>query len=189
MALTETEERTFPEQLFTEDGYRRALSIARRYLAYESPDTLAEFEPASLVNEAFIRLSATQLNVRNEQEGHAILSRTMRSVLIDAARSRQAAKRRGKREDVSVEGIVDQLSESSVTYYELMVNEALSILRKQDRRAAAVFELVHVMGLRIEDAAAALEVSLSTAKRDLQVASASLQATLSAPPKSSRNDE
>jgi RNA polymerase sigma factor (TIGR02999 family) len=132
-----------------------------------------------LVHEAYIRLidsGAAQFN----DVGHflAFASRVMRSVLVDNARKRTAAKRGGGAAlgELHEETWITEVDGDRVTD----LDEALTRLEQLDERQARMVEQRYFGGLTLEEIAATMDVSLATVKRDLRSARAWLAAELNA---------
>jgi RNA polymerase sigma factor (TIGR02999 family) len=101
----------------------------------------------------------------------------MRRILIDYARARVADKRGGEQRPVPLS---DDLGESVGLPIEqlLDLDTFLSELEQADPRAARVVELRFFGGLREEEVAEVLQVSVITVKRDWKAARAWLAARL-----------
>src|SRR3982751_4238781 len=80
--------------------------IAHQYMNRESPGHT--LQTTALVNEAYLRL-IDQKNVRWQNRAHffAIAAQTMRRILIDHARARNAAKRDGKIVRITLDKLSD----------------------------------------------------------------------------------
>jgi RNA polymerase sigma factor (TIGR02999 family) len=135
-------------------------------------------EPNAVVNELYLRLLGGQpLSFQDRAHFLAIAAQTMRRILIDHARSRAAGKRGGEQRRVplsdiqggTVEAMDDQLID---------LDDQLAALAAVDPRAARVVELRFFGGLREEDVAEVLQVSVITVKRDWKAARAWLAARL-----------
>jgi RNA polymerase sigma factor (TIGR02999 family) len=99
----------------------------------------------------------------------------MRRILIDYARARVADKRGGQQQRVglsAVDGVVFTASSEQLLDLDML----LSALATTDPRAARVVELRFFGGLREEDVAEVLQVSVITVKRDWKAARAWLAA-------------
>src|SRR5687767_5154738 len=114
---------------------RLAAAAARR----ERPDHT--LDAAALVNELFVRLSASKpLAFHDRVHFFAIAARTMRRILIDYARARVAGKRGGAAARVTltvVEGWVPAQSMEDL----LALEQALTRLEELEPRLARVVEL------------------------------------------------
>jgi RNA polymerase sigma factor (TIGR02999 family) len=164
------------EQLFplVYDELRRQ---ARRYMrAQPAGHTL---QATGLVHEVYIRL-VDQSAVEWKGRAHffGVAAKAMRSILVDHARARNAAKRGGATRAITLEdagGIAG--AEASVDV--LALHEALGQLAELDRRKSELVELRYFGGLGIEEAAAMLGISPATVKRDWTTARAWLRRELS----------
>ena len=150
--------------------------IAARLLQKERRDHT--LEPNAVVNELCVRLLGGQ-PVSYEDRAHffAIAAQTMRRILIDHARARVAEKRGGEQQRVPLsdaEGWTGAIPNEQL----LDLDTLLSALEQADPRAARVVELRFFGGLREEDVAEVLKVSVITVKRDWKAARAWLAARL-----------
>ena len=144
-------------------------------------------QATALVHEAYLRL-VDRRSVRWEGRAHflAVAARAMRSVLVDHARRRRAAKRGGAerggaewRLTLGAAGeVAGQEGEADVDV--LALDAALTRLAALDPRQARVVELRYFGGLSIEEAARALGVSHATVEREWKTARLWLKRELSA---------
>lgn len=151
--------------------YDELRQIAARRLAQERPGhTLS---PTALVHEAWMRLDGDDsLASADRRQFFAIAARRMRQVLVDHARRRDAAKRGGIREAITLSGFADERAEGSIDM--LALDQALEQLEAMDARKARVVELRYFAGLDMVDIAQTLDISRATAQRDWEVARAFL---------------
>ena len=156
--------------------YPQLRRIASRFLHNErNGHTL---EPNALVNELYLRLMGSEpLAYQDRAHFYAIAAQTMRRILIDHARARIAGKRGGEQERVSLTA-VEGWNPVAQSQDVITLDQALSKLEKADARAARVVELRFFGGLREEEIAEVLGVSIITVKRDWKVARAWLVARL-----------
>jgi RNA polymerase sigma factor (TIGR02999 family) len=132
-------------------------------------------QTTDLIHEAYLRL-VDQKNVRWQNRAHffAVAAQSMRHILVDHARRRHRAKRRGSRVILPLdEGLVVAAEKSEVDL--LALDEALTRLAAIDVRQTQIVELRFFSGLSIEETAAVLGVSLTTVKDDLNMAKAWLR--------------
>jgi RNA polymerase sigma factor (TIGR02999 family) len=162
--------------------YDELRAIAARQLRQErGGHTL---QPTALVHEAYLRLvDQREASWQGRAHFFGVAARVMRRVLVDHARRRNAGKRGGGTTRVAL----DEGAERAGSAAELSVvlcDDLLSRLGELDPRLAALAELRVFGGLTVEQAAEALDVSLSTAKRDWRTAKAWLARELGsdAPP-------
>ena len=150
--------------------------IAARLMQRERPDHT--LEPNAVVNELYLRLLGSQ-PISYEDRAHffAIAAQTMRRILIDHARARVAEKRGGERQRVPLTD-VGGWSAAIPSEQLLDLDTLLSALEQADPRAARVVELRFFGGLREEDVAEVLKVSVITVKRDWKAARAWLAVRL-----------
>ncbi|HEX5132162.1 MAG TPA: ECF-type sigma factor [Candidatus Krumholzibacteria bacterium] len=126
-------------------------------------------QPTALVHEAFLKLADTA-TLDLESRGHffGIAARAMRQVLVDHARQKQAAKRGGNLDRVtlttSIEGQPDHATDV------LDLHTALEKLATEDEPLARLVELRFFTGLTLDEAADALGVSRRKAAKDWSVA-------------------
>jgi RNA polymerase sigma factor (TIGR02999 family) len=155
--------------------YDELRRLAAHKLAQEKPGQT--LQATALVHEAFLRLvDVDQPQVWNSR-GHffAAAAEAMRRILIDKARRKRRPKFGGDRQRVdldqalSVAGHQDRLLE---------LDEALTQLATQEPVKAQLVKLRYYAGLSLEEAAACLNISPTTAKRYWAVARAWLYAAL-----------
>ena len=102
----------------------------------------------------------------------ALASRTMRMLLIDAARARMAESRGGNRELLVLGDGVEFSGPAGVLPMERIIDidRALDELAGFDERKAKVVEMRFFGGLELQEVAEVLEISLATVKRDWEFA-------------------
>jgi RNA polymerase sigma-70 factor, ECF subfamily len=156
--------------------YPELRRIARQHLERRrAGETL---ESAALANEAYLKLLRSG-GIRCNDRTHflAVCSQVIRRILVDHARRRCFAKRGGDRRQVPLDEVL--LAAESRGVEVLALDEALQTLARMDPRKSRVVELPYFGGMKIEEAAEVLGVSLETAKRDWRLAKAWLVAQLS----------
>jgi RNA polymerase sigma factor (TIGR02999 family) len=162
-------------QPFPADLYRQLRILARARLRHGGRQTL--LDTTALVHEAYLRMASAGLG---EQERRALLAyagRTMRSVIVDFARKRQADRRGGHAHVVTLtDGHAD--ATPSAAGQVLQVHEALLALEAIDERLARVVELRYFVGLSEDEIASALGLSERTVRRDWEKARLLLQREL-----------
>ena len=133
-------------------------------------------EPTALVHEVYLRL-VDQRRVDWQGRAHflGVAAQTMRRILVDHARRRDAGKRGDGVQCVSI----DEARLAAPGEIPLLaLDDALSRLESVDPNLARIIELRAFGGLTIEDAAHVLKVSPSTVKRDWRTAKAWLNREL-----------
>lgn len=155
------------------DELHRQAARAMRREGYENT-----LQTTALVHEAYLRLVDQQrVQWRNRAHFFGIAAEVMRRVLVDHARARQAAKRGGGIQRITLGDAVVASSEAEDADV-LALHEALERLALLDPRQARLVELRYFAGLTIEESAEALDVSPATLKREWAVARAWLRREL-----------
>jgi RNA polymerase sigma factor (TIGR02999 family) len=161
-------EQSRPECVDTLDGllpdaYDELRAIARRQLALRAPG--ATLNTTGLVHEAYLKLSHRSRGAWRDR-GHffALASVAMRHILVDRARARQAQKREGALQRVtldSTEVATDDQAEAL-----LLLNDALDRLAAVEPRLARLIDCRFFGGLTDEETAESLGVTVRTLQRD-----------------------
>lgn len=133
-------------------------------------------QPTAVVHEAWMRIErGGPVPAENRKHFLALAARVMRQVLVDHARRREAGKRGGEWERVTLSGAsVEEGGEVDT----LDLHEALDELARVQERAARVVELRWFGGLTIEEAAEVLDVSHTTVEKDWVLARGWLRSRL-----------
>lgn len=135
-------------------------------------------QPTALVNEAYLKLAGKHgLSFANRAGFFALAAKVMRQFLVDHARAHNAAKRGGDAVRVTLDEGIASLPSRDVDFEDL--DAALAELGRLDERQARIVELRFFAGLGIEEAAAALDLSTATIKREWATARAWLYRKLS----------
>jgi len=144
--------------------YNELRRLARSRLAAGGRHTL--LDTASLVHEAYLRMQRDGGVALNDREHFlAYAATTMRSVVIDFVRRRNADRRGGGVEHVTLDTrAAEQLGASDDEI--LAVHDALETLAKVDPRLVSVVEMRYFAGLSDAEIAAALGLSDRTVRRD-----------------------
>jgi RNA polymerase sigma factor (TIGR02999 family) len=158
------------------DLYPQLRQLARARLRRSGPSTL--LETAGLVNEAYLRVAGGVAQRAASPEAFlAYAARAMRSVVIDMVRERQALRRGGDLQAVTLDtAVIEGLPAAEDT--PLRIDEALTELATLEPRLARVVELRYFGGFSEAEIAAALGVTDRTLRRDWLKASALLRAML-----------
>ena len=138
------------------DELRRA---AHHYLRKERADHT--LQSAALVHEAYLRLEKQGAEpIANRAHFLAICAQLMRQILVEYARSRNAAKRDGG-DRVTLDGLA--FKSRSVDLVAL--DDALNELARLDQQQSRIVEMRFFGGLSIEETADVLKLSPMTVKR------------------------
>ena len=154
--------------------YSELRKVARSHLRSEGGHTLQATE---LVNEMFLRLTGSSLELADRKHFFVIASRAMRRILVDHARSRSRQKRGSGEAPVTFEE--ERAGGSGGRSADLLaLDDALAQLGELESRAAEVLEMHYFGGLTYDEVASALEVSPATVKRDLRIGKAFIRERL-----------
>jgi RNA polymerase sigma factor (TIGR02999 family) len=134
-------------------------------------------QPTALVHEAYARLVGLQLDWQDRTHFLSMAARTMRRVLVDHARAKRAAKRGAGALQVTLH---DFHATTGPSFDLLAVDAALESLGRDHERPARAIELCYFGGLTGREIAETLNVSPTTAERDLRFARSWLKRELSA---------
>jgi RNA polymerase sigma factor (TIGR02999 family) len=149
---------------------------AARYLRHEHPGL--SLQTTDLIHEAYLRLIDQQhVEWQNRLHFFAMSAKVMRHILVDHARSRQAAKRGGSNIRLPLDEAMVVSPGQNLDF--LALDEALNRLAKIDPQQSQVVELRFFSGINVEDTAKLMGVSERTVKRDWNVAKAWLRRELS----------
>ncbi|MBL8363044.1 MAG: sigma-70 family RNA polymerase sigma factor [Rubrivivax sp.] len=147
---------------FPHEVYRRLRVLARARLRGGGRNTL--LDTTALVHEAYLRMGGTRAAPEEGRRFLAYASRTMRSVIVDAARRRQAERRGGQ---ACIVTLTDHTAQSVPTAADqiVRVHEALLELEAVDARLSQVVEMRFFAGLGEAEVARVLEISERTVRR------------------------
>ena len=144
---------------------------ARRALRREAAGHT--LQPTALVHEAYLKLVDKRPD-RWQGRAHfyGVAARCMREVLVDAARTRRAAKRGGGALPITLSGAEESVIAPAEVAGDdvLALDEALTRLAQLDPDQARLVELRYFAGLTLDDTAATLGVSPATVSREWTVA-------------------
>src|SRR5262245_59730549 len=156
----------------------RKLAAAR--LASEAPGQT--LQATALVHEAYLRLVGADQGRSWNSRGHffAAAAEAMRRILDEAARRKRGPKQGGDRRRVELADVEPPAEPPDLDL--IALDEALDRLARTDPRKAELVKLRYFAGLTIEQAAAALGVSASTANNDWAYAKSWLRVALDGRP-------
>jgi RNA polymerase sigma factor (TIGR02999 family) len=157
--------------------YDELRALAHQYLSPTRAAGTVTLQPTALVHEAFLRLiQQDAVDFKSRTHFLATAATAMRSVLVDYARARGAAKRGGGWCRVTLDEAATFQPENEVDLAAL--DEALARLARLKQRAARIVELRFFGGMSVEEVADCLGVSARTVKGDWRTARAWLRAEL-----------
>lgn len=161
--------------------YQELRGLAKSYLHQERPNHT--LQPTALVHEAYMRLlNGRELEWQDRAHFFRIAGQTMRRVLVDHARVTKADKRGGEQVRMPVEAAEAEPQIWPHPTDLLQLDEALKKLERLHPRAGQIVELRYFGGLSETEAAAVLDISVSTLKRDWKFARAWLRNHLNSQP-------
>jgi len=156
--------------------YEELRKLAAQKLAQEKPGQT--LQATALVHEAYLRLVGGENDAHWNSRGHFITAaaEAMRRILVDNARRKKTEKHGGKRKriDLSQAEPITQADPEDV----LDLDDALTLLAREDADAAQVAKLRIFAGLSVEEAAQTLSTSRANAYRQWAYARAWLHARL-----------
>ena len=155
--------------------YPELLKIARARLRVHQPNTLLDTE--GLVHESFLRfVAADKLGITDRKHFFTYAAKTMRNIVIDFARRRQAERHGGAVERVTLDSrlLGDGTKDAAV----IDVDNALRDLEALDPALAEVVEMRYFGGYTDAEIAAALNIAERTVRRHWDKARAFILAQL-----------
>ena len=160
----------------TEYVYPELRRMALRYMKNEAQGNT--LQATALVHEVYLRLvEVANVEWQARAQFFAITAQMMRRILVDAARGRGSRRRGGIPQKLILDESAGLSPASDLSI--LALDEALSAFSQLAPRQAKVVELRYFGGLTEEEAAAALNISPRTVRRDWDLAKAWLLRELS----------
>ena len=143
--------------------------MAHRYMRGERPGHT--LQATAVVNEAYLRLiEIRRVQWHNRTQFFALAARSMRRILVDAARAHRSQKRGGGAHAVTLDEALVVAEEPSAAL--IALDDALEALKQLNERKARVVELRYFGGLTVAETAEILKVSPETVMRDWDFARA-----------------
>lgn len=127
-------------------------------------------QPTALVHEAYLKLigDANKISWQNRTHFFGIAARSMRQILVTHAIAHRAEKRGGGQTVLALDDAVSFFQTQNIEIISL--HEALERLALLDARQAEIVELKFFGGLTNEETAEFLGISVSTVKREWEMA-------------------
>jgi RNA polymerase sigma factor (TIGR02999 family) len=142
--------------------YEELRRLAVRKMASESAGQT--LQATALVHEVWLRLSNDERRIWNDRTHFfAAAAESMRRILVDNARRKRAARHGGGQQRVEMPEVASGVLENNDNI--LAVNEALEKFAVLDPEKAELVKLRYFVGMTLEQAARAREISERTAKR------------------------
>ena len=156
--------------------YDELRHVADRYMRRQPGNHT--LQATALVNEAYMRLvEQDDATWANRAHFMGVAAKAMRTILIDHARRKHAAKRGGGAAVIALDegAVLDDKSPVDL----LAIDDALTRFAESYPDKAKVVELRFFGGLNVEESARVLDSSTATIKRDWRMAKAWLKRELS----------
>ncbi len=143
--------------------YEQLRHLAAHKMANEAPGHT--LQPTALVHEAWLRLTGGDGPQQWNSRGHffSAAAEAMRRILIERARAKARLRRGGGERPLNLDAVTVAVETAPEEL--LVLDEALDRLEAQDPDKARLVKLRFFSGLTNEEAAAALGISPTTAKR------------------------
>ena len=155
--------------------YPELLKIARARLRAHQPNTLLDTQ--ALVHESFMRfVEADKIGIGDRKHFFTYAAKTMRNIVIDFARRRQAERRGGAAERVTLD--THLLGEGRQDTSVIDIDNALRELEALDPALAQVVEMRYFGGYTDAEIAAAMDITDRTVRRHWDKARAFILAQL-----------
>jgi len=158
-----------------EEAYRRVTTILYEELRRQAAQHMRRrrrgdtLQTTALVHEAFMRLAgAGQVDWQDRRHFLAVAAKTMRRILVDAARAVHAEKRGAGTEHLTLPSDLEAAGPMPLDM--IALDRALDALGAFDARKVQVVELRFFGGLTVEETAQVLEVAPDTVARDWRMA-------------------
>lgn len=153
--------------------------IANAHMRGERRDhTLA---PTALVHEAYVKLfSGEDVHFADRSHFFAVMSRVMRQILVDYARSRGRKKRGGPEAQVTLtlDDIGPTIGDDGLAPAILDLDRAMDALSHENEPLAQAIEMHYFAGMTAEEVAEATDRSVHIVRRHIRLAKAWLRCAL-----------
>jgi len=157
-------------------AYAELRQLARSRLRSGGRNTV--LDTTALVHESYLRfVSGGQLRSEDRRAFFAYAARVMRSVIIDAVRERQAERRGGDLQRLTLDTQLQEKLPAGENEL-LQVDEALDVLAQAEPRLAKVVEMRYFGGYTEAEIAETMGVTERTVRRDWDKARMLLSAML-----------
>lgn len=149
--------------------YEELHEIARRHRRRWHGDYT--LNTTGLLHEAYLKLLGQNEPMESRAHFMAVASKAMRHLLVDQARRRDAAKRGGDVDKISLDQMVQEPAVLNAASEQkgdelIALDEALNRLSEHNARQSHVVECRFFGGMTIDETAAALSISPATVKLD-----------------------
>ena len=150
-------------------AYEELRKVASRQLRSQGHVTL---QTTALVNEACLRLmESNSLDIRNRRQFFYWAARTMRHLLVERARKRNAIKRGGDKNIVPIDETIQLADGATLPLSRILpLNQAMKRLEKRDPRQCRIVELRFFAGMTTDEVCEILDISERTMRREWTMA-------------------
>ena len=150
-----------------EDAYRELRRIAHAQLHQQRRTGM--LDTTALVHESFMRFAqANGTDIADKRHFLGYAAKVMRSVIVDAARARNAERRGGDLQQTTLNSNI--LENVTLENGVMRIDEAIELLQAADPQLAQVVELRFFAGLTVEEAADVMGISRRTLARQWEKA-------------------
>ncbi len=143
--------------------YEELRKLAATRLTNEKPGQT--LQATALVHEAYLRLTGNQNSDSWDSRGHffAAAAEAMRRILVERARRKKRIRHGGefRRVDLNDGAVISDQPKDDI----LVLHEALAKLEQEAPARAELIKLRYFAGLTVQQAAQAMDISVSTAER------------------------
>lgn len=166
--------------------YDELRMIARARMANLAPGQT--LQTTALVHEAYMKLVGnTDPGWDSRAHFFAAATRAMRQILVDQARRKAAAKHGGDRARLDVDKL--EIAVDGPSHDILALHDALDVLEAEDPRKAQIVMLREFAGLRRDEIASALDISVRTVDREWRYSIARLHQLMTESNEDGEHDE
>lgn len=156
--------------------YETMRRISNRYISQEKEGYT--LQATDLVHEAYELLVDVDIHWENRKHFYAIAAKTLRRLLVDRAREKNAIKRGGGLQRVTLDESTVSCSPEGDDI--LQLEESLEKLQQLDERKANIIELHFYAGMTYQEIALHWNISEATVDRDLRFSKAWLADSMQA---------
>lgn len=155
------EGKTSATEALWEAVYQELRTLAAQKLARERPGQT--LQATALVHEAYLRVAPQQSRFDGRAHFFKAAAEAMRRILIEKARKKARIRHGGDLQRVDLESVTVAVNDNDETV--LGIHEALDRLAQEAPEKAEVVKLRYFAGLKNEEIAEILGISLATVKR------------------------
>lgn len=144
--------------------YDELRKIAAAKMIKEAPGQT--LDATALVHEAWLKLAGTSIDWKDRTHFLRTAATAMRHILVDRARAKKANKRGGDGDRIPLQDVSTPIPDKNL----IELDDALTKLAATKPEHAALLEMCYFAKLTVDEAAAAMNLSSSTADRMIRYA-------------------